>query len=66
MLTGSFQEEMSKSRDAKRKQMPASQQAATIRSRIANTFVNVTDGLEPHVVEIMNAKLEQMKEYFVD
>jgi len=28
-------------------------------------FYDMSDGLEPHVVEILNTKLEHVKEYFV-
>ena len=45
--------------------LPYPEQAATIKDQIEARFVNVADGLEPHVLEIINQKLKQIKEFFI-
>ena len=45
--------------------MPYPEQADVLRSQIESKFLNVADGLEPHIVAILNSKLEQIKTYFI-
>lgn len=58
-------EEVDRAVLAKHLSMPYPEQAEAIRSQIESKFVNVADGLEPHIVAILNTKLESIKAYFV-
>ena len=37
-----------------------------IRSQLTAKFYSVSDGLEPHIAEILNQKLSQIRDYTVD
>ena len=58
-------EEVDRTVLAKHLSMPYPEQADVFRTNIESKFLNVADGLEPHIVAILNTKLEQIKAYFI-
>ena len=45
--------------------MPYTDQADAIRTQIESKFYNVSDGLEPHIVAVLNTKLSQIRDHFI-
>ena len=58
-------EEVDRTVLAKSMSMPYPEQAESLKSQIESKFLNVADGLEPHIVAILNTKMEQIKTYFI-
>ena len=46
-------------------QLP-SDKAEAIKNEIESRFFNISDGLDPSMIEILNAKIAQIRDYFVD
>ena len=65
-MTSYIQEEKFRQFNHKILQLPSNEQAELIKQQVKSRFFDITSGLDPDVIEILNEKLVQIRDFFVE